>query len=76
MSGQLDTHLVESALREQRLREWVRSCLSKRRYPSEQHALQARRRYARRYHSLQRAYFCEQCGGWHLSSRPLAPGDR
>jgi hypothetical protein len=65
-----DSQVVDRFLREQRIREWLRSCLSKRRYPSEQKAWIARSRYARAYRSLQRPYYCEQCGGWHLSSRP------
>jgi hypothetical protein len=64
------TELAERALRDERLRFWVRGCLSKKRHDTEELAQQFAQRVVRRYHQHQAPYYCRECGGWHLSSLP------
>lgn len=70
MTGPLDNDAVDRALRDQRLREWARGCLSKVRHPNEDEAIKASRRVNRRYGQRQRPYECPHCDGWHLTSKP------
>jgi hypothetical protein len=63
------THAIRELLERERLRQWVRSCLSKCRYVSAARANAAVRRARLRRRVALRAYYCEHCGGWHLTKQ-------
>ena len=53
----------------------VRSCFAKKRYGTQAHADRVVRNRGRQGKAL-RAYFCEVCGGFHLTSSVLTYGVR
>ena len=53
-----------------RLQAWARSCLSKRRYSTEERVNIAARRLGGLRRVTLRGYYCMHCGGWHLTKRP------
>lgn len=67
MNDAVATEVMERYLREQRLRVWVRSCLSKCRYHTEHDARCVAQKSLRRRKVVLRAYACEHCRGWHLT---------
>lgn len=60
---------AERYLRDQRVHEWARSCLGKRRFESPDRADIAVSKAKRRRHVALRHYYCRHCGGWHLTKR-------
>lgn len=58
---------AERYLRDQRLYEWSRSCLSKIRYDTQAHANVAISRARHRRRVALFTYYCRHCGGWHLT---------
>lgn len=71
---QLSDDAITAAIRElmerDRIRRWVRGCLSKARYRSEKKAERSITRIRRKRRVSLHAYYCEQCAGWHLTKRP------
>lgn len=65
------TQEIDVALRDVRLADWIRSCLSKRRYPSQEGAAETARLRGAAARRALRNYYCGHCYGWHLTSRPL-----
>ncbi|MGB0218337.1 MAG: hypothetical protein ACPGJF_03300 [Sinimarinibacterium flocculans] len=63
------TREIRELLERERLRQWVRSCLSKCRYSSANRANAAVRRARLRRRVVLRTYYCEHCGGWHLTKQ-------
>lgn len=68
----IDTEIA-MRLRDLALRDWVRSCLRKRRYAAERDAYRVgskrSRPGARARAPALFAYYCRHCGGWHLTRR-------
>jgi len=53
----------------------MRACYGKRRYDTEQTATTVAADLLRRRDVRLRAYICESCGGWHLSSKGVPRSD-
>ena len=53
-----------------RVDAWARSCLRKRRYKTSAIAAKAAARMTERYQAASRAYYCNQCCGFHLTTKP------
>ncbi|MGQ0530012.1 MAG: hypothetical protein ACT4PG_09405 [Panacagrimonas sp.] len=60
---------AERYLRDQRLHEWAHSCLRKIRFPSTDKADRAVAKALRRRRVVLRHYYCNHCGGYHLTKR-------
>lgn len=63
------TRAIRDLMERERLRKWARSCLRKCRYSTPRRAQVAADRASRRRHISIRTYYCEHCGGWHLTKQ-------
>jgi hypothetical protein len=61
---------IDVALRDMRIFRWVRSCLSKTQYSSEERAREISQR-RRKFRGVQLyVYACPHCCGWHVTAKP------
>lgn len=58
-------------MNDKELKSLVNSCWKKRRYPTEQTALEAINKVHKKRDTELRVYFCKKCLGYHLTHKTL-----
>ena len=51
--------------------DWINGCLAKKQFRTRSIAEEKAKQYRQRFKQRYRVYFCDDCRGYHLSTKPL-----